>query len=80
MLKMATVLTHPTPADISPTRPESAKTDSLPQDAPFHGRGRSEQLTTASPSLLGDVSQGWPGWAPTERVVPGTYNSLYLSL
>jgi len=42
MLKKASRLTHPTPTSISPARPESAKTDSLPWDAPFRGQGRSE--------------------------------------
>ena len=31
----AALLTRQTPAGISPSRPESAKTDSLPWDAPF---------------------------------------------
>ena len=39
---MAMVLTRPAPADISPTHPESAKTDSLPRDSLFRGQGRSE--------------------------------------
>jgi len=34
MLKQARLLTCPTLADISPSRPESAKPASLPQDAP----------------------------------------------
>ena len=37
----ARCLTRPAPAAISPTRPEFAKTASLPMDAPFHGQGRS---------------------------------------
>ena len=40
---MARLLTRPTLAGISPARPESAKTDSLPWDAPFCGQGRSER-------------------------------------
>jgi len=35
MLKKAGLLTRPAPATISPARPESAKTDSLPWDTPF---------------------------------------------
>ena len=34
MLNQASLLTRPTLADISPSRPESAKPASLPQDAP----------------------------------------------
>ena len=41
MLKQAALLTRPTPANISPARPESAKTDSSPWDAPFPKQGRS---------------------------------------
>ena len=41
MLKKARLLTRPTPAGISPSRPESAKTDSSPQDAPCPKQGRS---------------------------------------
>ena len=40
-LKKARLLTLPTPAVISPARPESAKTASSPRDAPFRGQGRS---------------------------------------
>jgi hypothetical protein len=42
MLKKAGLLTRPTLAVISPTRPESAKTDSSPWDAPYPVQGRSE--------------------------------------
>jgi len=42
MLKKAKLLTRPTLAVISPTRPASAKTDSSPWDAPFPKQGRSE--------------------------------------
>jgi len=42
MLKKARLLTRPTPADISPSRPESAKTASSPWDAPCPKQGRSE--------------------------------------
>ena len=62
MLKKARILTRPTLADISPIRPESAKTDSLPQDAPFPKQGRSELSFTRG---------GWddPNCArPTRRV------------
>ena len=41
MLKKAAGLTRPTPAVISPSHPESAKTDSSPWDAPFPKQGRS---------------------------------------
>jgi hypothetical protein len=43
MLKKARLLTRPTLAVISPARPESAKTDSSPWDAPCPKQGRSEQ-------------------------------------
>jgi hypothetical protein len=43
MLKKARLLTHPTLAVISPARPESAKTDSSPWDAPYSAQGRSER-------------------------------------
>src|SRR5437870_12634624 len=42
MLKKARLLTRPTLAVISPARPESAKTASLPRDAPYPMQGRSE--------------------------------------
>ncbi len=42
MLKKASLLTRPTPAVISPARPESAKTDSSPWDAPNPKQGRGE--------------------------------------
>ena len=42
MLKKAKLLTRPTLAVISPTRPASAKTDSSPWDAPYPKQGRSE--------------------------------------
>jgi len=41
MLKKADLLTLPTLAVISPSRPESAKTDSSPWNAPFPKQGRS---------------------------------------
>jgi hypothetical protein len=59
--KKPTVLTRPTPAAISPSRPESAKTASSPWDAPFHRQGRSEQFNIGLPSLLANVILGWPG-------------------
>jgi len=46
---MARLLTHPTPAVISPARPESAKTDSSPLGAPFRRQDRSERRTEAYP-------------------------------
>ena len=42
MLKQARLLTRPTLATTSPARPESAKTASLPRDAPCPKQGRSE--------------------------------------
>jgi hypothetical protein len=42
MLKKARLLTRPTLAVISPSHPESAKTDSLPWDATYPMQGRSE--------------------------------------
>ncbi len=44
MLKKAGLLTRPTPAVISPARPESAKTASSPMDARCPKQGRSELL------------------------------------
>jgi hypothetical protein len=41
MLKKARLLTRPTLAVISPSRPESAKTASSPRDAPYPRQGRS---------------------------------------
>ena len=52
MLKKARLLTRPTLAVISPARPESAKTDSSPWDAPCPKQGRSERLQMLLPSLL----------------------------
>jgi hypothetical protein len=42
MLKKAGLLTSPAPADISPSRPESAKTASSPWDGPCLKQGGSE--------------------------------------
>jgi len=44
MLKKAIRLTRPTPATTSPTRPESAKTASLPRDALFRGKATASDL------------------------------------
>jgi len=41
-LKKLVLLTHPTLAATSPTRPESAKTASSPKDTPCPKQGRSE--------------------------------------
>ncbi len=43
MLKQACLLTRPTSAARSPSRPEPAKTDLLPKNAPFRVQGRSER-------------------------------------
>jgi hypothetical protein len=43
MLKKAKLLTRPTLAATPPARPESAKTASLPWDAPCPKQGRSER-------------------------------------
>ena len=43
MLKTARLLTRPTLATISPSRPESAKKASSPWDAPYPKQGRSER-------------------------------------
>ena len=40
---MAGLLTRPTLATISPSRPESAKTASSPWDAPYPKQGRSKR-------------------------------------
>ncbi|HEY6263156.1 MAG TPA: hypothetical protein VIW47_16280, partial [Nitrospiraceae bacterium] len=42
LFKKFRLLTYPTPAAISPARPESAKTASSSGDATFRGQGRSE--------------------------------------
>ena len=42
MFKKARLLTRPTLAATTPTRPESAKTASSPKDAPCPRQGRSE--------------------------------------
>jgi hypothetical protein len=42
LFKKFRLLTYPTPAAISPARPESAKTASSSRDASFRGQGRSE--------------------------------------
>jgi hypothetical protein len=59
MLKNARLLTRPTLATISPSRSESAKTASLPRDAPSPKQGRSQL------SLLYGVA----GMIPTARVI-----------
>ena len=46
------LLTRPTLADISPARPESAKTASSPRDAPCPKQGRSERPKMVLPKLL----------------------------
>ena len=55
MRKKARLLTHPTLAASSPSRPEPAKTGLLPKDAPFRRQGRSkrrgEQLSRMSRPL-----------------------------
>jgi hypothetical protein len=50
MLKKARHLTRPTLAATSPAIPESAKTASLPEDAPFPKQGRTE---------LSSIRDGW---------------------
>ena len=54
ILKKARLLTRPTPATISPSRPESAKTDSLPCDAPCPKQGHS---STADPRFTFHASR-----------------------
>ncbi len=54
MLKKTRLLTRPTLAVISSSRPESAKTDSSPWDAPWPKQARSERsLTTLLKGWLG---------------------------
>jgi hypothetical protein len=67
MLKNANLLTRPTPADISPTRPESTKTDSLPRDAPFRRQGRSKQRTIALQACSLSSTEDGPDEFPTAR-------------
>jgi hypothetical protein len=50
MLNRARLLTRPTLAVTSPARPESAKTDSSPWDAPCPKQGRSEGRRDGVPS------------------------------
>ena len=49
----AGLLTRPTPATTSPTRPEPGETGSSPRDAPSPKQGRSENLPTPYTSLKG---------------------------
>ena len=64
MLKKAILLTRPTLAVISPARPESAKTDSSPWDAPCPKQGRSDRAKMILPSLLVYVVQDGPESPP----------------
>src|SRR4029077_1812155 len=50
-LKKARPLTRPTLAATSPARPESAKTDSSPRDAPYPKQGRSKRTGEAYASV-----------------------------
>ena len=68
MLKKARILTRPTPAAISPARPESAKTASSPWDAHNPERGPSNSLHLP----LGE----WPRLRSTARIERGHSNSL----
>jgi len=52
LFRKARIFTRPTPAAISPARPESAKTASSPMDAPFRGQGRSKRPKIVLPSSL----------------------------
>jgi hypothetical protein len=52
MLKKSRLLTRPTLAVFSPSRPEYANTDSSPRDAPYPMQGRSEQPKMVLPCLL----------------------------
>jgi hypothetical protein len=52
LFRKARLLTRPTPADTSPSRPESAKTASSPRDAPFPQQGRSERPKIVLPTSL----------------------------
>jgi hypothetical protein len=57
MLKKATVFTRPAPAVISPSHPESAKTDSSPWDAPFRRQGRRRTPSDSFLPLLRGVAK-----------------------
>ena len=72
MLKKARLLTRPTLAATAPARPESAKTASLPWDAPYSKQGRSECSTMVLPSLLVYVAQDGPDESLTARVQRGS--------
>ena len=85
MLKKAGRLTLPSPADISPARPESAKTASSPKDAPCPKQGRSElsfyygvagMIPTARHHNSSFDFQGWPGRSSIARVERGHSHSL----
>lgn len=81
MLKKAGLLTHPTLATISPSRPEPAKTDSSPWDAPCPKQGRSEQRGEEVQTALcvGRSPQKWilaNGKAPT--VLPTSEELLHV--
>jgi len=59
--------TRPTLAVIPPARPESAETDSLPRDAPFHWQGRSERRGEAVRlALRGAVRPSQRSWRTEE--------------
>jgi hypothetical protein len=69
----------PTQADISPTRPESAKTDSLPRDTPFRRQGRSERPTKVFPSLLGYMFPRIARMSPPLRAFnEGSHRAIHL--
>ncbi len=69
---MARLLTRPTLATISPSRPESTKTASPPRDAPCPKQGRSERTRMILPSLLVYVAQDGPDESLTARVQRGS--------
>ena len=77
---MARLLTRPSLATTSPSRPESAKTASSPKDAPFYGQGRSERLKIVPPSLLFTLFSHGQHEFPAARVECGHSNPPSFSL
>ncbi len=76
MLKKARLLTRPTLAVISPARPESAKTDSSPWDAPYPMQGRSEQRGESySVSYVEPQSEAKTKLADCFNILPGLLDS-----
>ena len=69
LLKKANLLTRPTPANISPARPESAKTASSPWDAPCPKQGRSQRPKMVFQACSCTLPSDGPDESPTVRCV-----------